>query len=241
MLNKLLKILQCSALTISLAFLICPDHSWVNAQPASDENSNLFQRLQQEFRELLHEMNDPSLSDFEDENWNELFFFGPDSDGDNIRDKVDVCVDEPYRRKYHEECLTAAGVKLPSLPKLESVTIGAYPRSYVGPRIRIPLVTSWTFQNAAIRTCNDLKSFREKMYRISDRWQDYADLLTAGGIIASIIVAILTLGVGGVITIAVFLVLSLVCSRISRAYGSWGDSADEAYEELQCAARKYRD
>lgn len=231
MLNKLSKVLQCSAVTIALAFLICPDFNWVYAQPETEENSELFNQLLEDYRDLINEMNDSSLSDSEIE----TFWWGPDADDDGIGDKSDVCVNDSYRIDYHEACLRSEGLELPWIPKVEELVYNVPYRQY---GFKIPIITNWTYQNTEIRKCWDLKRFRDKMKRISDRWADYAQTLSGSAAIAILLVLIITGGPISGIGAAIIAVAIAFCLAILRAYQGWYSKAAIVYENLCVVTRR---
>ncbi|MYF53079.1 MAG: hypothetical protein F4166_04555 [Gammaproteobacteria bacterium] len=104
----------------------------------------------------------------------------PDADGDGIRDDdrhdSDVCVDEPYQRRYHADCLTEAGLELPSVTCAESDAWVELKEKYQIDLTtldgRLFAIETLTFQQAAIKTCRDLKTHERDMRKMRNdyRW-----------------------------------------------------------------------
>lgn len=200
MLNKLSNFLQCSALTIALAFLIVPvyGHDGPGFHPMGD------------------------------------------ADGDSIKNNVDVCIESSYGTDYHEDCLTKAGLKT---PKTHSIRIE---QAFLGPQgarqdFIIPVIEDdTTFQDLEIKTCDDLRDFREEMRSAAGTWRSVRFWVTVLGIFGALVAAGLSAqagGAGGVLVGGIVAIILLEINLVIDTFNGYAESASDARDVLNCGRR----
>ena len=165
---------------------------------------------------------------------------GEDSDGDGIPDSArhesDVCVDESFEKRFHADCLKEAGLTLPdkttwSCDAMDELVsdYGIDMSTLEGYGLAIETIT---FQEAAIKTCRDLKNHENNMRdkRNSFRWKAIGAGILGG--VATVIAGKLTGLLGSVAVAVVVALIVTVLWVISNDYGRWRQSAEDAEYEL---------
>ena len=169
----------------------------------------------------------------------------PDADGDGIRDDdrhdSDVCVDEPYQRRYHADCLTEAGLELPSVTCAKSDAWVELKEKYQIDLTtldgRLFAIETLTFQQAAIKTCRDLKTHERDMRKMRNDYRWAAIRTSLGGGLVAVIAGMVSAGVGAVVVAVIVALVVYVLWLISNDYGQYAMSAESAEYEL-CRFRR---
>ena len=152
-----------------------------------------------------------------------------DMDGDEIINKQDVCVETAYGVDYHKSCLENAGLKI---QKSCDFTQDPEINGYAGLTIE-----DVTFRDAEIKTCSDLREYRDDMRGKRNQYEFWSWLVGIIGFLA--VVALLptpTAGAASTIVGALATILVLDLVRLAGVYRNYAESAQDANIQL-CVGR----
>ena len=156
-----------------------------------------------------------------------------DLDADNISNRKDVCIRENYNDQYHRECLQGAGLSFRNLISDRELAVLLYFAPQYSTIINL-LGGSITakYQQAAIRTCDDLKDFENNNDQIAKRFRNLAWLVgIVGGLLAGAIAA-LSSGFAGLTAGSVVIIITGALSLGSMVFGDLADAAGSAHDQL---------
>jgi len=155
-----------------------------------------------------------------------------DFDSDNISNKDDVCITESYYDDSHSECLAEAGLVFRD--HLTDNDIAFLTHFLPGSMSMFLLIGSANYKYglAAIRTCEDLKSFEKNTKSASKAVRGVARLATIlGFIITAAIAAISGPGLGVVAGVTAATIIQMLWSAVD-ILADLSDSASGAYDQL---------
>lgn len=176
---------------------------------------------------------------FEDEDPNAEI---DDDDGDKIKNKTDVCIEDDYAIDFHESCLKEAGLRVPTRLEFSDAdkaymdmqrALGVRGEDYSVPSE--PYYEVALYSDLEIKTCTDLRNYEARMSGQALFWGSMAALVIIAG--GAVVLAMLgfTGGVGAVVGGAAGGVAGVIAgwlTIVALAYGNLAKSADDAWEVL---------
>ena len=170
-----------------------------------------------------------------------------DMDGDNIDNKLDVCIEDSFDLDYHGSCLESEGLKRPSAsgePNVDNDHAARYIFYHTGVET---VVGTASWQSLNIKTCPNLESYKHKYNRLK-RSMDYhiwlVGILGVAGLAIALGLAAVTGGgsvAGGVAWGVVIGAIVGALGAFRMYYKSIADSAaKDAYEQLCTPQYKFK-
>ena len=149
-------------------------------------------------------------------------------------------MEDSYDFDYHEDCLTSAGLKLPSSSDEPNVD-NEFADMYIGGLV-VAMPTNddqtTTYETLKIKTCPDLNNFKQKYDSLSSSMEFHMWLVGIIGIIGVAAALGLTIasggsaGPGGIAWTVIIGAIVAGLQAFKMYYDSIADSADAAYESL---------
>lgn len=174
-----------------------------------------------------------------------------DADEDGITDAWDVCMENSYNDDYHEHCLEGAGFYLEyDYISLDHLKLQVWieieplftPASTILDEMLIAEIEAFedllnilvidTFEEARIRTCNDLYEFGQRYYDIANNYALFAKWAIDMVNIIGILSIIPYVGPAVVAISALLLLEAWRAIKVAERYLKAGSSASLAYINL---------